>query len=420
MSAPKVFISSTIYDFKDLRSALKHALEERGVTVMASEYNDFGEVFDEHSYDSCLKNIGRADYFVLFIGSRVGGWYDPVNKISITQQEYREAYKLHTAGKLKIIAFVRADIWQAKEERAALNKHLIKLKKSEKETNAILEYKSKSMNDAKFIRSFIAEVGKNAETKAALKSGGPKPTGNWIYTFSTFKEVIEVMNPLTFFGKSSADAATSKAIQNELIDISSSLILKSKGTTYDVVPFAERFMNEFPIPIDVLDIHSTMDIPHERWGGFIVSCLGFHSNNLASRVLESALTSSLFLKYNKLTHTYDQTGAHSALYKLVKEVSLLNRINEQGRQKALFENVKPISQDSKMRTMSSYVMADLYSTAKRAINILRLSKALYEHLEGKDFQAPTLHALTPISAMEKEFENETVSSEEVLKYFKSL
>jgi Domain of unknown function (DUF4062) len=38
---PTVFISSTIYDFKDLRSAIKYYLEELGFEVFASDYNDF-------------------------------------------------------------------------------------------------------------------------------------------------------------------------------------------------------------------------------------------------------------------------------------------------------------------------------------------------------------------------------------------
>ena len=37
---PTFFLSSTIYDFLDLRSALKFSLEERGCTVFASEFND--------------------------------------------------------------------------------------------------------------------------------------------------------------------------------------------------------------------------------------------------------------------------------------------------------------------------------------------------------------------------------------------
>ena len=107
---PTFFISSTIYDFRDLRSALKFYLEELGYQVYASEYNDFKVASDKHSYDACLKLIEECDYFILLVGSRVGGFYDDQNKISITRQEYREAYKLHEQGKLQIISFVRDEV----------------------------------------------------------------------------------------------------------------------------------------------------------------------------------------------------------------------------------------------------------------------------------------------------------------------
>ena len=125
---PTFFISSTIYDFRDLRSALKFYLEELGYQVYASEYNDFKVANDKHSYDACLKLIEECDYFILLVGSRVGGFYDIENKISITRQEYREAYKLHEQGKLQIISFVRDDVWQLKEIKHELVNHLKEIK----------------------------------------------------------------------------------------------------------------------------------------------------------------------------------------------------------------------------------------------------------------------------------------------------
>jgi len=62
---PTFFLSSTIYDFRDLRSAVKFYLEELGCRVLASEYNDFLKPLDRHSYEACLKAIEQTDYFVL-------------------------------------------------------------------------------------------------------------------------------------------------------------------------------------------------------------------------------------------------------------------------------------------------------------------------------------------------------------------
>ncbi len=65
---PTFFLSSTIYDFRDLRSALKFFLEEQGCKVLASEFNDFDKPLDGHSYEACLRSIHSADYFILVIG----------------------------------------------------------------------------------------------------------------------------------------------------------------------------------------------------------------------------------------------------------------------------------------------------------------------------------------------------------------
>ena len=132
-NTPKVFISSTVYDFKDIRSALKFYLEEHGYIVYTSESSDFKVDVKVHSYEACLNLIDECDYFILLIGSRVGGWYDKENKISITRQEYRHAYQLHQQGGLQILSFVRNEVWQLKETRNELTRYLENINNYDKE-----------------------------------------------------------------------------------------------------------------------------------------------------------------------------------------------------------------------------------------------------------------------------------------------
>lgn len=73
MKRPSFFISSTIYDFRDLRSAIKYYLEQQGCTVFASEYTNFPKQLEKNTYEACLETIVKADYFILLIGARVGG-----------------------------------------------------------------------------------------------------------------------------------------------------------------------------------------------------------------------------------------------------------------------------------------------------------------------------------------------------------
>lgn len=195
-SKPAFFISSTIYDFRDMRPALKFYLEELGYTVYASEHNDFKVVNDQHSYDACLNLIEECDYFILLVGSRVGGFYNIENKISITRQEYREAYKLHEQGKLQIITFVRDEVWQLKEIRNDLVRHLHEIKDlDEEKKHEILNFDTKFSNEAELISNFITEIGRNDETRDSLKNGNTLPTGNWIRQFKSFKDVIEGLKP---------------------------------------------------------------------------------------------------------------------------------------------------------------------------------------------------------------------------------
>ena len=132
-SKPSIFISSTIFDFEDLRSALKHWLEEQEYEVLLSEANDFPVERSTDSYQACLNAIDRCDYFILFIGSRVGGVFDKNEEISIARKEYRRAYELSQKGKLKIISFVRKTVWNYRHSQKELEKFLIEEFRNRKE-----------------------------------------------------------------------------------------------------------------------------------------------------------------------------------------------------------------------------------------------------------------------------------------------
>lgn len=192
---PTVFISSTIYDLRDLRSALKFWLEELGYKVMLSEFNDFLKKPDQNSYEACLEAIGQADYFVLIIGHRAGGWFDAAQKISITRQEYRTARKLFDAQGTPIpIVFVRQDVWDVREDRASLGRYLkdiddISLPDGAKKR--IEQHPSKFVDNADAIFSFLQEVGQIDAMRNATAGDAALPAANWIHRFGTFRDVID-------------------------------------------------------------------------------------------------------------------------------------------------------------------------------------------------------------------------------------
>lgn len=106
-----------------------------------------------------------------------------------------------------MITFVRAEVWQSREDRKDLASYLASLPYSDAEKKRIESYPSKFADDAEFINAFINEVGRNRDTVAALKAGTPLPSGNWIHVFHDFREVIATVQAQMFSGVPVAEAA---------------------------------------------------------------------------------------------------------------------------------------------------------------------------------------------------------------------
>src|ERR1022692_3174629 len=114
-----IFLSSTCLDLADLRSGLKESLEEMGYQVWASEFPEFPVDSGLHAQDNSLRNVERADQYVLIVNDRYGAAYegtayakhplaeDPKRQISITWYEYLRALQF---GK-PIRILVRERIW---------------------------------------------------------------------------------------------------------------------------------------------------------------------------------------------------------------------------------------------------------------------------------------------------------------------
>lgn len=221
-SKPIIYISSTIYDFQDLRSALKYWLEQLGYEVMLSDFNDFSKPLEQNSYEACLRAIERANYFILLIGTRVGGLYDTSQKLSITRMEYRRAYELVQQGRMKLVTFVRQDLWNVREDRNALKDFLLndyKLKREieSEDINKIFRHPSTFVNDVAATFAFLKEVGRVEEMKQAMTAGGNFPIANWIHQFSTFQQIIDTLSTLFEVKRSLSDVALSVNLKREFI-----------------------------------------------------------------------------------------------------------------------------------------------------------------------------------------------------------
>lgn len=414
MNRPTFFISSTIHDFQDLRSALKFYLEEQGCKVLASEYNDFTKPLDRHSYDACLSSIRDADYFILLIGTRVGGWYDEDARISITQREYREAYELQQSGRLKLLNFVRASVWQVREDRRELEKFLQELPVDATLRKSIANFPSKFASDAKFLSEFVAEVGRNRETKSAVQGCGIAPTGNWLHVFGNFKDIIDVLQGQLFLATPIEDLTLRRLLRRELRDILAQCLVKFKhGAVYSPRNSIDAFHQESPLSLEGRQREFT-SVSVKSWN--LLSTLAFHllALQLHPVVLPQAVSSSTFLEFDLATDSYKETNVYEALLSLQSEVRRFNRANTTDTLKIVYK-YSPANYPRRGDTIGieTTELAAFLHLLDRWANVIEICRRLVQYLDGAQFEMPSLRPDSPIQGMQEKLEEERPTASEV-------
>ena len=92
MAKPKIFISSTFYDLKQIRAELDMFIESLGYEPVRNEEGDIPYGKDDALEEYCYKEIKNVDILVSIIGGRFGST-SKKNESSITQLELRTALK---------------------------------------------------------------------------------------------------------------------------------------------------------------------------------------------------------------------------------------------------------------------------------------------------------------------------------------
>lgn len=408
MTKPRVFISSTIYDFKDLRSAIKFYLTENGFEVITSENADFPNDNHNNSYQACLDAISTCDYYILLIGSRVGGKYKYINDkgkaeiITITRAEYRRAYELFKENKIKIINFVRKEIYDVREDRKGLEDVLRNFALQEDEQILIKEHESRIVKEAGEIFRFLDEVGRNSEMKAANKNENDLyPAGNWIYQFSSFNEIVSVLKNTLNINRGFIRQIWLENLRTEIIENLSCLTEKHPNGTIQV-NFSLGLIDKNKLKnIDDLQLTG-----HELWGLYWFNLL-FHSNieKLRCSVLKSSLQSETFFDYNvekqrlypnkvyQFIHLLiDKIEQAQLLYTLQKS-ELQNLINFYKRFdiKQLYNDTEVYKVDSRLFLYSlnvAYCLKDIYNMSREFMKYYKNNNYVpktHEELENNIF-----------------------------------
>lgn len=324
MDRPTIFISSTVHDFGDLRSALKDYLEMRGCKVFSSEFADFPRAFDKHSYEECLETIALSNVFVLLIGKRSGGWYDEKKRISITRAEFEHAIKLAEAGQIRILTFVRRDVFDYHIANKELGKTLTADPAiDDVKRNEILYRDTKLMDNPRAISEFIDAVTRNHETAAAVRGIGKAPVANWIQPFSTFAEIRQSIDPLVTGGMEVWRAAGRKALETQLLVLLSGILPKNAALS---ASFPHDEIRALVDRIDLSENAMAKDIRIERKA--FAQLTSFATMAASARAdpapLQHALTSDLLMSFDAADSRFEETPEYDLLVRIIADCHALS------------------------------------------------------------------------------------------------
>lgn len=121
MARPRVFVSSTYYDLKHLRSSIENFIDSLGYDAVLSEKDSIAYIPDAPLDESCYREAKSCDVFVLIIGGRYGSetsattgdgakrraFFDRYE--SITKHEYESALERGIPTYIAIDAAVDAE-----------------------------------------------------------------------------------------------------------------------------------------------------------------------------------------------------------------------------------------------------------------------------------------------------------------------
>ena len=419
-SRPRVFLSSTIFDFADLRSSIKYWLEESGYEVSASEFNDFQKEVERNSYDACLTSIDSCQYFILLIGARAGGRVAAPENTTITMAEYRRAYERAKEGKLKIIALVRRSVWNVREDRSALAE-LIKSKYQQEhglsadDVTALAHHASRIVVDAKIIFAFISEVARASEMKNAAKnSAAPLPVNNWIHTFENFRDVVDVLRTAFVRVEGLRRAALLATLREELAANLATLLRRGEdGSLSPYYLWASKARVQFGGSPD--DASSVREIDLMNLAVFAYTSSG----NLPTYALDAAIESGEFLQFDVAEHRYTIGEVQQALLGLRKATasmkSLCSGFLTVEKRAELLEFKKYRSETSKVR-IANVRIGPLILLHDQTKNTVQFSLALLRYVETGMYETPELSPMTPFEGQEERLRAERPSVDDVVQF----
>ena len=133
MARPRIFVSSTYYDLKHIRSSLENFIDSLGFDSILSEKGHIAYSPEIPLDESCYREVGNSDIFLIIIGGRYGSekseskekkdkqFFDRYD--SITKQEYKSAVEIDVPSYILIEKSVYSEfeIFLKNKENKSIN-----------------------------------------------------------------------------------------------------------------------------------------------------------------------------------------------------------------------------------------------------------------------------------------------------------
>lgn len=107
MAKPRVFLSSTYYDLKQIRADIDRFIRETGYEPVLNELGNIPYGKEDRLEDYCYKEIGSIDILISVIGGRFGSASKNTDK-SVSQMELNTAIELNK----QVYIFIEKNVYQ--------------------------------------------------------------------------------------------------------------------------------------------------------------------------------------------------------------------------------------------------------------------------------------------------------------------
>jgi hypothetical protein len=336
--------------------------------------------------------------------------------------EYRRAYQRLKEGKMKILPFVRQELWDIREDRRALGAYLQEQFVQEKElteeqVKIITEHPSKFVNDAEVVFDFLQEITRVEEMKSAIKGTSAFPIGNWIHRFSTFKDIVEAIRREFGF---TTDVRRSAITANLIHEIQSNLPVffekQNNGRVFPRYLYAQKARTKIQGGLADASTYSGEDLFWLCYFSFPPIIPG----RFRTQFLEETVTSGVFLEYDYQKDCFTVGEMQKTLLNLRDHLYNLNAMetdfwwklgHEFGRKYKNRRHEPAIS-------VSNTDMLPILALADREENIVRLSNAILMALRGdlRELAQVKLRPLSPLSDAEANNQENQITFDEVSRW----